>query len=245
LFGFDIDSCCVGFDGKDVLMTPRAKYSLDNMVNTVNLARMSPTYNYRLAKYMQRGFNIRVPGLDKNRIRYQLLTTDADRLATSGGKGDDGRTQYHLKTLRTEVNSLSGLSYLLLMTKMLLYAPLRVNSDYSSNSPYGRFDHKEILKLFPELPCLLAFSSYRKIYHNAMFYLEKYKSLRVPDIFYNEVKMSIPQDIQWKSQNPGEQLTNTFNKISIDQPSTWYIGKYYNEPPVAAMVNTTVSTVVN
>lgn len=61
LHGFDVDSCCMGFDGKNLLFTERAVCALRSRVNRVNFSRMSPSYEYRLAKYAKRGIPIKVP----------------------------------------------------------------------------------------------------------------------------------------------------------------------------------------
>lgn len=50
LNSFDIDCCCVGFDGADVLMTPRAQQAIVHKANTVNLSIRGNAYEYRLCK---------------------------------------------------------------------------------------------------------------------------------------------------------------------------------------------------
>ena len=60
--GFDIDACCVGFDGKRVLALPRCVRSLRSRTILVDLDRRSLTYEKRLIKYSQRGFLICVGG---------------------------------------------------------------------------------------------------------------------------------------------------------------------------------------
>ncbi|CEH12417.1 FOG: Ankyrin repeat [Ceraceosorus bombacis] len=63
LMGFDVDSSAVGFDGKRVLAAPRALISLITQSNTVDMTRRSPSYEVRLTKYAERGFEIYVPHL--------------------------------------------------------------------------------------------------------------------------------------------------------------------------------------
>ncbi|KAJ1561804.1 hypothetical protein HK096_003266, partial [Nowakowskiella sp. JEL0078] len=71
LMGFDVDSCCVGFDGKELWVSKRALMSITSQVNIIDLSRRSPSYEMRLAKYSERGFEVRVPTLDRNRIDPQ------------------------------------------------------------------------------------------------------------------------------------------------------------------------------
>lgn len=56
LHGFDVDSCCLGYDGDNVWMTDRCWFALENGYNTVNMDRLSRTYELRLAKYGRRAW---------------------------------------------------------------------------------------------------------------------------------------------------------------------------------------------
>ena len=58
-----MDACAVGFNGSHVFATPRAFVSLVTQTVTVDMSRRSPSYELRLAKYAQRGFEIFVPDL--------------------------------------------------------------------------------------------------------------------------------------------------------------------------------------
>jgi len=64
LMGFDIDSCCVGFDGETVWALPRCRRAILKGYNLVDLTRRSLTYEIRLLKYSKRGFAVAVPGLE-------------------------------------------------------------------------------------------------------------------------------------------------------------------------------------
>eukprot|EP01119_Soliformovum_irregulare_P006221 TRINITY_DN1802_c1_g1_i1.p2 TRINITY_DN1802_c1_g1~~TRINITY_DN1802_c1_g1_i1.p2 ORF type:complete len:471 (-),score=181.89 TRINITY_DN1802_c1_g1_i1:54-1466(-) len=74
LQGFDIDSCAIGFDGKNVWAAPRAVRAITKRYNLVNLTRRSPTYEYRLFKYSKRGFGVMIPRLDGTRINPIVYT---------------------------------------------------------------------------------------------------------------------------------------------------------------------------
>jgi len=73
LAGFDVDSCAAGYDGKEAWVTPRCHLALVTQSNPINLSRRSPTYEMRLAKYAARGFEVPVPGLQKERIDPTLF----------------------------------------------------------------------------------------------------------------------------------------------------------------------------
>jgi hypothetical protein len=73
LTGFDVDSSCVGYDGKQVYASPRALAAFVTQFNTVDLSRRSPSYENRLSKYARRGFEIYWPLLDRSRIDPTLF----------------------------------------------------------------------------------------------------------------------------------------------------------------------------
>lgn len=73
LSGFDVDSCAVGYDGSKVWISQRTHLALVSQSNPVNLTRRSLTYEMRLAKYAQRGFEVPVPGLDRGRVDPTLF----------------------------------------------------------------------------------------------------------------------------------------------------------------------------
>jgi hypothetical protein len=68
LTGFDVDSSCVCYDGKEVYMAPRAISAYMTQTNHVDLTRRSPSYENRLSKYSHRGFEVFWPQLDRTRI---------------------------------------------------------------------------------------------------------------------------------------------------------------------------------
>jgi len=65
---FDIDCCCVGFDGSAAMITPRAVVAINTKVNTINLDIRGACYEHRLMKYAERGFSIGVPLLERKLI---------------------------------------------------------------------------------------------------------------------------------------------------------------------------------
>ena len=87
LHGFDVDSCCVGFDGKRVVMTERADYAFRYMVNTVDFDRLSPSYEFRLHKYMERGFSVNIPGFKWKNVDFAKLLRYRNGYDENGGNG--------------------------------------------------------------------------------------------------------------------------------------------------------------
>lgn len=68
LHGFDIGSSALGFDGKRVYFTELSKFSYENSVNIIDTTRRSATYEKRLLKYMDRGFDIVMPNFDISKL---------------------------------------------------------------------------------------------------------------------------------------------------------------------------------
>nr|QBK93894.1 MAG: uncharacterized protein LCPAC406_02080 [Pithovirus LCPAC406] len=72
---FDLDSSCIGFmidpdssSYTNFLCLPRFGRAFETMTNTIDPTRQSPTYIRRLIKYFDRGFEIAIPGFDKNKM---------------------------------------------------------------------------------------------------------------------------------------------------------------------------------
>ncbi len=73
LHGFDVDCSSIGYDGKNILMTRRAYYAITHGYNTVNFGRLSPSYEFRLAKYGTKGMAIKVPQFSKDKINLSAF----------------------------------------------------------------------------------------------------------------------------------------------------------------------------
>eukprot|EP01130_Rhizamoeba_saxonica_P011657 TRINITY_DN4851_c1_g2_i1.p1 TRINITY_DN4851_c1_g2~~TRINITY_DN4851_c1_g2_i1.p1 ORF type:complete len:480 (-),score=62.86 TRINITY_DN4851_c1_g2_i1:1478-2917(-) len=73
IHSFDIDSCCMLYDGDSIYMTKRCVFALFQGFNTVNLELLSPSYEYRLAKYATRGMPVYVPNLELDNVLDNAL----------------------------------------------------------------------------------------------------------------------------------------------------------------------------
>ena len=72
LAGFDVDACCVAYNGERVWASQRARRALNGMVNMADPSRQSTTYESRLWKYAVRGFAVAVPGFDAYKVGEHL-----------------------------------------------------------------------------------------------------------------------------------------------------------------------------
>jgi len=80
LMGFDVDCCSVGYDGKRVWMMPRAHNAIVSQYNIIDISRRSPSYEVRLAKYAERGFEVLIPTLNRAMIDPQIYEKPFDKV---------------------------------------------------------------------------------------------------------------------------------------------------------------------
>ena len=78
--GFDVDCCSVGFDGKQAWAMPRAHNAIISQYNTIDISRRSPSYEVRLAKYSERGFEVLVPQLERPKVDPQIYEKAFDKV---------------------------------------------------------------------------------------------------------------------------------------------------------------------
>jgi hypothetical protein len=69
IHGFDIGSCAVAFDGKEVYFTGLAKFAYETGYNIITIDRRSFTFERRLKKYLLRGFCIIMPNFNIDIIK--------------------------------------------------------------------------------------------------------------------------------------------------------------------------------
>ncbi|KAL0238227.1 hypothetical protein GEMRC1_012700 [Eukaryota sp. GEM-RC1] len=72
LHAFDLGSCQVGFDGKQLFTTNLGKLSFTYLINVVDPLRRSTSYEHRLAKYLGRGFKVILPNLNTHKMREDI-----------------------------------------------------------------------------------------------------------------------------------------------------------------------------
>ncbi len=72
MVGFDVDCCCVCWNGKSIQTTQRGLLALKYRVNLASLTRRSPSYENRLIKYSGRGFDV-VTNFDFKNVYNKLF----------------------------------------------------------------------------------------------------------------------------------------------------------------------------
>lgn len=267
LHGFDLGSCAMGYDGKQVYFTSLGKFAYEYLANVIDPSRRSTTYEKRLLKYYERGFNIILPLLDMTKLprdylEYRLVEVCFLPYFTFSYKDVRDNKIYLDKMLKLGTNlkydsdyqaqDLSDYEIFYLNLRTLVahggakdfyhYSP-RMNLDILNQPPYlqpsfiidfydkiadklyrkGKFDIGVFKNYFfaDLLPTML----------NEFFIQRNYKYLKeiietqkqsVLDLYKN---LSQKTQLQWLKENPGTQLTSSFNPI-ISDSKDWY-GVYY------------------
>jgi len=291
LHGFDVDSCAIGYDGRQVWMTERFFYSLLAGYNTFSFDRLSPSYEWRLVKYGTRGMSIYVPGFDPAKIdqsaivtrwEHHLDTTDRGTNAHQRYRYIKGNFLYSWRNAGERPPNLQGIDILVYMAfhcrqynynQRSLETVSRLSketSDYDTvpfthtaadqsflrlinylmdessaeNYPdhYNKYKHhfrpwvdsnviKELhLNNIPTAP---------KIYFLMAHLMRSKNPLQTFDLLWELPEdlylgfgvvrpWDLPRKAEFKTTNPGEQMTGTFHQTILDCPERWYEGQYYH-----------------
>lgn len=272
LHGFDLASCSLGYEGKNVYITNRGLYALTNLINTVSFDRLSPSYERRLAKYASRGIAIRVPDFDRSLVNLDALETDFCFYRTQQGDV----TSYNY----THLTGKAPLDTLLYLEKHLEsynyskgpqnmvrnfaneacdYAPSK-STNFRSQRNGVRLDVlleylegceateecKYAEKINAYLPLLRKLKvedwhdcvmlsdipishkvSYLRCHRKVLPFIVDFDE-KVYDILSIVRPFDFPAKLTWKTTQPGEQMTNTFHQIILDDNTKWYNGCYYS-----------------
>jgi len=259
LLGFDIDSCCVGYDGKDVWALQRAQRAISRRYNLVDPTRQSKSYEARLVKYARRGFTVAVPGLNRGKIDYSIYGTPIAKLAGLSkllrfellDYSNNGRVNL---TKDITLWTRRGFEYGLLQDEAIL-APTgehRIDDstmcyiwetgnhfcDYSSVFIPHHLNAEAIADLF----------KWRRYYQTTLEHSPQPYVLELIDTSSSTInltkildtnsirgtKFSIPRNVEWLTENPGRQfLTGSFNPVEGD----WYEGAMKRGPLSQSMTS--------
>ena len=292
LHGFDVDSCCLGFDGNDIWMTQRAYFAIKNGYNTVNFNRLSPSYELRLAKYGCRGMAININNFDINNVDKNILLEYFTEIKNKNRKSTQFHKHHaHLSKLHN-IDKLLYLDYYCENYNYKTHSIKMINklnhekSDYAAPSfiDYKKYANGSVIYDLmsnfydvyidslefdinkdedgpvdftdqlrdreEEHHNLKSKSKFLKsevnntlnlqtnsIYSKFFFIKGELQYLNliinIPDLIYDALALTQPWDfpsqLKFKTTNPGEQMTNTFHQIILENNSKWYEGKFYKK----------------
>jgi hypothetical protein len=286
LHGFDVDSCCLGFDGNDIWMTQRACFAIKNGYNTVNFNRLSPSYELRLAKYGCRGMAIKINNFDINNVNKNTLSEYFSEIK------NNRTTRFYINHAHlSKLHNIDKLLYLDYYCEHYNYKSHSINminklnhekSDYAAPSfiDYKEYANGSIISylmshFYPVYIDALSFDANNDVdgpvdftnrereeehhnlnskskflksevnntlnlqtnsIHNKFCFIKGNLSylnliINIPDLIYDALKLVQPWDfpakLKFKTTNPGEQMTNTFHQIILEDNSQWYKGNFY------------------
>lgn len=269
LHGFDIGSSAIGFDGKDILFTELSKFSYEYGANIIDTTRRSTTYEKRLRKYFDRGFDIIMPKFDPSKVDGRLWqkynipevcempyfvftykTNGGNKLILSRWYSDVEKQQmfsdYDEEEVEEYVNFYRNIQFLIAeeYDKVIYtnceYESIIENPECFTKSKIDYFYDQvyEKVTTSPQFPTrwvtnYLSIVTPEEVFANRN---DKEWIKKVVDeqreFIYNRVEMLKKNDtgISWITDNPGTQLTSSYNPI-IEDEGEWY-GKFYLDPGV-------------
>lgn len=234
--GFDVDSCCVAYDGEQFYCMPRYARAVSKGYNLVDPERQSQSYGLRLAKYINRGFYAAVPGYDPQRARMSSLQDMRatglaktirqirhglpSRFRNQAQEGDSIVDSHDYAPMR--LDSPKNVQRYLIDTA---YRHLRANSpnDYTTSyfTRQGSFNREGsvspidyLIRNDVRLPLRVSYSA-DDIVNGSV------TEDAIPS-FMRRIRSSLPLELGFKTQNVGTQLTNSFNPTFED----WYRDLY-------------------
>ena len=263
LHGFDLGSSAVGYDGKNIYLTSLSKFCYQNLVNIVDCSRRSTTYEKRLVKYYNRGFDIILPKLDiselenENWVLYKKTSEIKLHNLIINYEFIDGNKIF-VNFLKVEKDIYSDYDeYINQYIETTTYQSIN-NILNGKNIIFNGYKKADIENVIKGVMSPFVFNSiqtcYDKLYKNIQskknfptFRAEQCLSNDIIEIFKNrkneEYLLKIFKEnidkinkyystefhpIEWKIDNPGTQISGSFNPI-IEDESLWYLDYYKHD----------------
>jgi hypothetical protein len=263
LHGFDVGSSAVGWDGANLYFTSLSKFAHEYSCNIIDTTRRSTTYERRLSKYFDRGFDIIFPRLDITKLRttnlrhgisevvnlplfafsYSKLVDNKITLDRFLFERDHITSDYQIEDLDEHHVFYINLHNLSHETEDYYFTEqgLPINNILNARPTMSRrrvinyYDNmKEKLSDGKSLHLrqLLAYVKNRKRLAELISDEKVDINTSLSDLLEQEKqrilklmqKITLPTakfPIVWRIENPGTQLTGSFNPI-IENPEEWY-----------------------
>ena len=244
IHGFDVDCCCMDYDGANIWITIRGLDSLQKGYNTLTKERMSPSYEYRLLKYAYRGMPILIPGFD----HHSWAEDQGFEISNMGSRQLRAIIREELK------NNRRGFRYVMAMAQMVISYPRgavqmlhlydKSVSDYrgtgNKGSWFGNSAMADVLgERYAEFKNEAAAIDDEGIYMTGKGSVVSYvidssedstadthDIFNIPDDIFKFVQKYYPkyppQEIVYKVVRPGEQATGSFHKTVLENTAAWW-----------------------
>ncbi|BCS82655.1 ankyrin repeat protein [Cotonvirus japonicus] len=272
LHGFDLGSSAVGYDGENVYFTSLGKYCHEYSCNVIDTNRRSTTYEYRLIKYFDRGFNIVVPKLNLSQLKTEYFKFGEIEICQLPyfifGYSNIVGNKIIIKKFYNKFSNNSDYDLEPINLTNVYYQSLKINIENLINdvnyfyyvSCHIDNNNVDILTKPPRLNkgnIISFYDDVRTKLNNKnidVHLIKKYinidtteniitnmfnKNINVKEYFDEiidqqkksaleklEILLQKNHKINWITENPGTQLTSSFNPI-IEKENKWYGEKYY------------------
>ena len=236
--GFDVDCVGVLYDTHtgNIYMTERATYACSEKVNWFDPTRASPSYAYRLGKYMLRGLNIELPLFNPSDINMDAVKSIKTSMINiimeqyfpeveidQYGDSDQSyielinflrrsRIEYPLQR-NPDSEELQNALYHLSLGSLIKVA----SNNYGNNKKVIKNalpqDHASILILISQFKCIT------HMWEQSDYDYKKAKDWKYT---YTQLDDVLKMKFEWKEQNPMEQVSSTFYPTPIQDLKEWY-----------------------
>lgn len=267
LLGFDVDCCAVVYDGEELWFSKRAAIAVSSAVNHVDFDRLSTTYEFRLDKYRRRGFAVRVPEFDPNRIKANAYESVANCATLN----------LRRKRTITKMRFSDGALLLMHMAKpknTRNYFNYRRrdrgnNDPVASGNPAPQPIHTTrltgldiLLFLYYRQSQIGIPSDYSSTCTNRLTFNAEMKTLESPgqclvakgnsdliDLCRKPSSQQFATQLrrcrlwpEFQTRSPGEQVVSSFHRIVLSNQDMWYGSAFYDHPRSKLFENSTSSS---
>lgn len=253
--GFDVDSCGILLsidDGTPRLWaTKRTIWSISNRINWLDPDRASPSYAYRLAKYMTRGYTLALPLLQQDeitRVRKRILQISLDirrefvLYIVSLGPGDtifeyinqhvldvQEEQSIHDPNVTDAYNQMIQIPSLrlnreerqMLKKAILTYGNKILDTPFQASVLVTEKQQDIVNRIIPSDPASIVLLASIGSLYTSASRHFDYSN-DVPKMLWNRYDTVNPKDLKWITQDPMAQVSSTIHSTPIRNLRAWY-----------------------
>jgi len=230
IHSFDIDCCCIMINYLgEIYCSHRFMYSLMNGYNTVDFEYLSPSYEWRLIKYANRGFSISIPGV------YNCDNDVSECVSDNRWSVADIQDILNGSMLKHLLINAKGFEKILIASSVY-NGKFKKYLENSNNTKLIKLssDYIDSSVRCEKVDGIIRYKS-NEYYINGKLgydengesnkYVGKFKVSTTSGSYFTEEMNNMLIKIifsDYQRVNPGEQTTSTFHKIVLENPNNWY-----------------------
>ncbi len=239
LYGFDLGSSAVAFNGKNLSFSVLGKFAFEYCANIIDTTRRSKSYEHRIEKYLRRGFNVIMPNFDISKIDIEMKSITLNTMNINISKIDN--MKICVGQISNSNNYISDYDDTSIFHHFYnnIYNLIRGRTDNITIPYYHKNIEESILLFYRNLATTIHKGAFPELFINK--YIISHTSDELFEIrnYFNKIKIiteinaqlvilrmqKFIKSIGWMTENCGTQLTSSFNPID-EPPEKWY-GEYY------------------